>query len=315
MLNTKVHIFTYGTGGNENNWSWKTVVPDPDMAPYSEFGPGTVSEMYLYNSDSTHFDLRVENNSRLAVMGFISIGEETEVERIEENKTKAIQSLKESQGPRMCSKEQWQTKVSTKDSQDNNTNSCQTCIKRFPNRRNLLNHMNEHKTSKTHKNTEFHFSGVHACDKCDAVFITNFLLMEHDGQGHENHSEIEVETHESNDRPVAEKQQLHCALDDSPCSFQCETREELKQHIDRTHRGKTDLQCDVCNLFFRDLDDLSNHMNMVHRKSDDDIQSNATNMSEYSCRNCLNAFNNNNELNQHIITEHKSYKTCRNFYK
>ena len=52
---------------------------------------------------------------------------------------------------------------------------------------------------------------------------------------------------------------------------------------------------------------------MAHKKSDYDIKSNATNKSEYSCRNCLNAFNNNNELNQHIITEHKSYKPCRTF--
>ena len=38
--------------------------------------PGTVPHMYLYNSDSTHYDLLVEDNSRLAVLGLISMEED-----------------------------------------------------------------------------------------------------------------------------------------------------------------------------------------------------------------------------------------------
>ena len=122
MLNTKIHIVTYGIGGNENSWSWKTVSPDPDMSPYSEFSPGTVPEMYLYNSDSTHFDLLVENNSRLAVMGFISLGEEKEIKKVKEKETEVSQGsraspeegyiprARESQAAGQGRKEQWQTK-------------------------------------------------------------------------------------------------------------------------------------------------------------------------------------------------------------
>ena len=137
MLNTKIHIFTYGIGGNEKSWSWKTVSPDPDMVQYSEFGPGTVPEMYLYNSDSTHFDLLVENNSRLAVMGFISMEKEKEVEEVKEVKER--KELREtmvnkipdnSQGAGICSKEQWQTVASTKKPQDKDP-SFQICKKVF----------------------------------------------------------------------------------------------------------------------------------------------------------------------------------------
>ena len=113
------------------------MVPDPDMAPYSEFGPGTVPEMYLYNSDSTHFDLLVENNSRLAVMGFISIEKEKEVEEVKEDKeekdvreTKVNKIQDKSQGAGICSKEQWQTIASTENPQDKD-HSRRTCKKTF----------------------------------------------------------------------------------------------------------------------------------------------------------------------------------------
>ena len=29
MLNTNIHVFTYGIGGNEKSWSWKTIFPRP----------------------------------------------------------------------------------------------------------------------------------------------------------------------------------------------------------------------------------------------------------------------------------------------
>ena len=309
MLNTKVHIFTYGLGGNEKSWSWKTVVPDPVMAPYSEFGPGTVTEMYLYNSDSTHFDLLVENNSRLAVMGFISIGKEKEVEIVEIKETKVSQGPKMSQGAGIGSKDQWHTVASTKKPQDKD-HSCPNCEKSFSDRSNLFNHMNEHIPNKNPNVTKFKFSGVCVCDKCDAIFITNTLLHDHEREFHFDSGDVQ----ELNDRPVIKPQQFHCALIESTgCDFQCDSREVLKQHVDETHRGKTQLQCSVCNVYFRDLNDLSNHMSMSHIEMDDDTQILETNQSEYICRNCQNTFNNNNDLNKHILTEHPSYKPCRNF--
>ena len=79
LLNIKIYVFTYGIGGNSKSWSWKTICPDPVMAQFSEFAPGTVPHMFLYNSENCHYDLLVEDNSRLAVLGFTSMGEEKKV--------------------------------------------------------------------------------------------------------------------------------------------------------------------------------------------------------------------------------------------
>ena len=58
----------------------KIISPDPEMAQHSEFAPGTVPHMYLYNSDNCHYDLLVEDDSRLAILGFISMGDKKEAE-------------------------------------------------------------------------------------------------------------------------------------------------------------------------------------------------------------------------------------------
>ena len=86
MLNIKIHIFTYGIGGDETKWGWNTICPDPDMGRFSEFPPGTVPDMLLFNSDNCHYDLLVEDHSRLAVMGLITFGQDKKCEEIKVNK-------------------------------------------------------------------------------------------------------------------------------------------------------------------------------------------------------------------------------------
>ena len=85
-------------------------------------------------------------------------------------------------------------------------------------------------------------------------------------------------------QPQKDPKQIHCALTDSPgCQFQCETQEEMKQHIEIKHRSKTHLQCTVCDIVFRNLDNLSTHMNLTHKKTNEvDMQ--------YSCRSCHEKF-------------------------
>ena len=73
MLNITIRIFSYGIGGDVDRCEWKNISPDPEMAPFSEFAEGTIPHMFLYNSDNTHYDLLVEDNSRLAVLGLISM--------------------------------------------------------------------------------------------------------------------------------------------------------------------------------------------------------------------------------------------------
>ena len=122
MLNIKIHIFTYRIGGNKKNWSWKTVSPDPDMARYSDFSSGTVPDMLLYNSDNTHYDLLVQDHSRLAVLGLISMEEEKKVidkkdmegSRVEQNEWTFHPADKEDQGEGKEKKEQWKTVETSK---------------------------------------------------------------------------------------------------------------------------------------------------------------------------------------------------------
>ena len=154
-------------------------------------------------------------------------------------------------------------------------------------------------------NTKFCFSGVKTCDKCGAVFRNDSLLKDHEQNDHEKNIEIEIE--DEIPKEVSTKQQLHCALTDSPdCQFQCETKEQLQRHIETEHRAKTHLQCTVCNIVFRNIDNLSTHMNSTHKKSDEgDLQ--------YSCRSCQEKFKTKSELDMHIIAEHKSHKPCITF--
>ena len=84
MLNIKIFVFTYGIGGDDKNCTWRTIFPDPKMAASSEFAPGTVPDMFLYNSANSHYNLLVEDNSRLAVLGLISMGEVKEVKEHKE---------------------------------------------------------------------------------------------------------------------------------------------------------------------------------------------------------------------------------------
>ena len=124
LLNIKIHVFTYGIGGDNTRWSWSTVFPDPEMSRSCDFAPGTVPDMMLYNSANTHYDLLVEDTSRLAVMGFISMGEGKEVKEMQDVKEKEVQGVKEKevgegvnkngQEPRKNHDFQWKTMKGSK---------------------------------------------------------------------------------------------------------------------------------------------------------------------------------------------------------
>ena len=115
-------------------------------------------------------------------------------------------------------------------------NSCNTCGKNFTNRNDLKQHMNEHITKTNERETEFRFSGVYLCDKCEAVFSNNLLLKEHDKNSHIDNLDIEIDIQEINAIPVIKPQHFHCSLnEDTTCGFQCETQEELKKNMLKTH--------------------------------------------------------------------------------
>ena len=64
LFNINIFIFTYR---GDTGW-WNEVCPDPEMAASAEIKFGKwAPDMYLYHSDDTHYDLLVDENSRLAL--------------------------------------------------------------------------------------------------------------------------------------------------------------------------------------------------------------------------------------------------------
>ena len=204
--------------------------------------------------------------------------------------------------------------------EDEYAHYCGLCGKGFTHKGNLFYHKKEHLTLKStkdynvseesqdkakglkNKHQKFHFSGVHTCEICSAVFLSLPLLTEHMSKNHAENNEIVIEETDLNYQTPVMKQ-IHCALNEEPgCTFQCETEEQLKRHIEIKHRSKTHLPCTVCNLNFRDLDDLSRHMNMAHKSLD----------STFKCNQCEKPLKDKQDLKQHITTVHWSYKPCKN---
>ena len=78
MLNITVRIFSYGIGGDESRCEWKEISPDPAKAATAHFPKGLIPDMYLYNSDQTHYDLLVAEDHRLALLGLFGGSNATE---------------------------------------------------------------------------------------------------------------------------------------------------------------------------------------------------------------------------------------------
>ena len=93
--------------------------------------------------------------------------------------------------------------------------------------------------------------------------------------------------------------QYHCALNEANmCIFQGETKKDLNRHIENIHRKKNQIQCTVCDLYFRNVDDLARHMRMTHK----------TKFPTLKCSQCEKDFKLEKELKKHIgkIIKHKS---------
>ena len=182
-------------------------------------------------------------------------------------------------------------------------------------------------TDKTEELKKFQFSDINTCEKCGNVFKLKSKLDEHIGKYHKIttetpapvvatiacnckypcipnvvHEEIETDDQSQNEENKAITQ-IHCALNEATdCIFHCETKEQLKRHIEVEHRSNAHIQCTVCDLFFRNIEDLAQHMNKTHKKPDSAIK----------CNQCEKTLRDKQELKDHITT-HKSYKPCKNY--
>ena len=116
-------------------------------------------------------------------------------------------------------------------------------------------------------------------------------------------NEIEIDDELQNEQTAVRKQ-IHCALREATnCGYQCETEDQIKKHVETKHRTKSHLPCTVCNLYFRDLDDLAQHMTMTHKNQESTIK----------CNQCEKPLKNKQDLKEHITTVHWSYKPCTNY--
>ena len=180
---------------------------------------------------------------------------------------------------------------------------CKHCENVFETKEAQQEHNTKNHFSKEGKSKKVTFSEVNSCPNCEHVFKTKTQLEEHLDTEHmdtEQNQTLELQA----PAPVVENLQFHCALNNTPeCLFQCNSKGELDQHIEKHHNKKTWLQCSVCQVYFRDLDALAQHMNMAHKKE---------NNNQTKCSKCELSFSSKEELELHL-KDHQSYKPCRNF--
>ena len=221
---------------------------------------------------------------------------------------------------------------------DNNSNkpsvNCTKCKKSFQNKQHLLYHMNKEHVDKLaisckHCETEeaqqqhsknnhllkrgksikIHFLEVNNCTICENVFINDALLGELIDTEH-----MDTESNHTIETPTPEAitpKQIQCALEgnnceDTDCTFQCNIKEDMERHIDLKHQRKQQLQCTVCNLYFRNLDDLARHMGVAHRTGQE-VEP------QVKCNRCGLEFPNKNEIENHLMVDHKTYRPCKKF--
>ena len=265
LINIKIHIFTYCIGGDNQKWSWSTVFPDPNMTKYSEFMPGTVPDMLLYNCDNVHYDLLVEDNSRLAVLGLISMeeGKELDKKEVEVNEAEVETEVKN----KKQSEEQWKTVnykkanksvISVENSQASQASEEEIMSKHKLNGHKRVNPQSAPCAKKQDDltvNIEAQLGTLTvseiSCDTCHEEFVNR----------------VDFEQH----KKINHSLQWNC----EDCDFQASTRLILMNHCEKTpghqpvkHKqrlGQTGvLLCYTCKAEFRIYHDLMSHRKAEH---------------------------------------------------
>ena len=347
MLNIKIHIFTYAVGGDETKWSWNTVCPDPEMTQYADFPPGAVPDMYLYNSDNCHFDLLVADNSRLAVLGLISMeGASMEIKekvfQVEEKGSKGVHENKVHEGGKGEVDDQWKTVQGSKNPKIHVKAAEKKPVLADSDEKVLTKHkQNGHKRDGPHSsplkqkeqdstvNLEAHMESLKvtefSCDKCQDTFSEKESLENHMKNRH--------------------SLQWNC----DQCDFQANTRVILMNHckLAQGHQpskqnqrlGQTGvIKCYTCNGEFRSYHNLMSHRKeehpshkkcryylkgecafssedcwYLHEDKVSNANSSPNNVTEFQCFVCKNTFMSKYDLMQHKRKHHPSKIPCTKF--
>ena len=139
-------------------------------------------KMTVLNYKNTHFNLIVGLQHMLNQYGSLSIQAGLQKEKEDGVARRPVLQRAADSGQR-----QEETRKEFQEFAHN----CNICKKGFTHKGNLFRHKKEHMDPKTPKmqakpnselkknHNQFKFSGVKACDKCGAVFLSEALLMEH----------------------------------------------------------------------------------------------------------------------------------------
>ena len=278
QLNINVKIFKYGIGGDTNKCDWLEVNPDPTMAKHAQFPLGTIPDMALYNEDEVHYDLLVEDDSRLALIGLISSNPSTDPVKVDINEWTEVKGNKSNKTPKDVPPKPWRAWQETDE-----------CIQNVRCEGNCDHGCNP--TPKKPAALQF------ICDQCSQHFICKDTLTEHQTRIHIP-PPMPMEIADETEMPQQVSKQT-CDV----CGFTRKTQSQMNKHMkthgefvedDRTHI------CNRCSLQCLNRDQLKEHIERSHKL-------------EHSCNNCNMTFTSRNDLNKHIVENHKSFKPCRNF--
>ena len=285
LFNIKIFIFTYN---GDDGW-WSEVWPDPDMAAESEIKFGKwAPDMYLYNSQETHYDLLVAENSRLAhgtlvcqedgPWKTISRNKKNSLDEkllVEDNLEKDAEVLNElgdevallrgkENGHKRTSPQTYAEVVKPK-----TTFKCTSCSSELESQGLLDAHMTSHESELS-------------CDQCDDVFTKSSDLKAHTEREHDHASEFECSqckekfTNNSDLKTHLEKHSTKCEWNCENCSYQAYTAVELMKHLKITsHQPSKAIsnkkllysdyrQCYTCKLEFEGYHNLMNHRRDIH---------------------------------------------------
>ena len=308
MLNITIRIFSFGVGGDESRTQWTEFGPDPTMADSAHFPKGWVPDMYLYNSDQTHYDLLVAEDHRLALLGLV--GGDNDENRASESSADAWKVVgtkkKNKHAAEKLLVDHKDAEYDDKDLEELDDEVVLTNLKKNGSRRTdptsdpqfvlpeisllrctwknckmqlesqglLTAHMKGHRPS-------------YACNICENEFLAESQLNEHISTFH---------------------RMIRCEI----CGKEHKSPEELRLHEKEQHVDK-EWNCNDCSYQAHTSGELMKHLHVCGHKPSPIIQDLRTEIKR--CYTCKEEFFSKWHLMNHRKEKHPSKKICRYYVK
>ena len=233
MLNINIKVFSYGVSGDADRCEWTEINPDPEMSSAALFPKGLIPDMFLYNSDQSHFDLLVSEEHQLFSLGMTDGQTITNIEFVRETVKPENDTLSQVSLTEKLLDEQLEQDYDTVDLEE------------------LDDEVVHFQAAQKNIAIETSSDGSSfKCTICDGNFKTKSLLHEHTLNNHE-------------------KREFECYS----CSFQASSSAELMKHLRLTgHQPSKALQdlrskiivCYTCKEEYTSYWSLMNHRRQKH---------------------------------------------------